>query len=139
MTTAANDAPGRQWVPFVLLDYGQMVCAVSHAQVSSISPGGDAAVKIDSVLGMTSAQGYSRVLGTEVQGVGVGCQTSASLAIVEVPTASLYFLPRVVRDAGCAPWVHGVIALADTSAGVRLAIWLDLETMAAGAGNGTRT
>ena len=58
----------------------------------------------------------------------------ARLELIE--TQSLYRMPRVLRDCGCAPWLRGFVLLDDSSNDgthvdcKRPALWLDLASLA---------
>jgi hypothetical protein len=92
------------------------------------------AADLDALLGLTGGDDAAgaRLLWIACGRRRVALRTAASLRLAQLPPTSFWRLPRVLRHAGCASWVRGFVDVAhggDT--GVVLAVWIDLEDVAA--------
>ena len=88
------------------------------------------AVDLDARLGLQCAgpRGAERFLVVRSQRGDVVLRTSASLQLERLPAAAFWRLPRLLRRAGCRPWIRGVVypASGDSSA---MALWIDLAAI----------
>jgi hypothetical protein len=96
----------------------------------------DAAVSaadLDALLGLTPDEGAgARIVWIACGRARVALRTAASMRLAQLPPAAFWRLPRLLRRAGCASWVRGVVDVGHgADMGVVLAVWIDLEDAAA--------
>ena len=114
-------------------------CAVAGADVVAIDHDGDAAriaiveparALADFLPPSTTTSDASAPMRLVVQVAGrrYGFRTCAEIELVE--SATLYHLPRLVHELGCAPWISGVVLLEPNHLKPddepRLMVWIDL-------------
>jgi hypothetical protein len=65
------------------------------------------------------------------EGGQLGFRTRGAVRLQRAPERALFRLPGVLRDAGCQPWVHGVLAGDRVGGAVEpLRIWISLRYLA---------
>jgi hypothetical protein len=63
----------------------------------------------------------------DVDGERYGFRTNAEIELVE--SVAFYRIPRLVREAGCAPWLLGFV-LVDHEQHLQPTLWIDLASLA---------
>ncbi len=119
----------------LLLELGERSCVLDSNDVRRIgaaSLAGD--LDFDALLGVEGGEADQHTLEVSLDEEPRRCQTRATLLPLELPRARLFALPRVIRRAGCAPFVRGVAVL-DAA---RLVLWIDIKAIFGGGVYGAR-
>ncbi len=120
----------------LVLRNGLESCAIRASDLLAIDHDGPAArVTVDAPIRdlsdhlpkHTSKTGSHVRLIVDVDGERFGIRTNAEIELVE--TVAFYRIPRLVREAGCAPWLLGFV-LVDHEQHLQPTLWIDLASLA---------
>jgi hypothetical protein len=125
----------------LVLHFDDVSCAITASDLVAIDhDGASARIAIDGplrdlsdYLDASSSAPPMRLI-IDAAGCRQAFRACARLELIE--TSSLYRMPRVLRDCGCASWLRGIALLDDSSRDgedadrKRPALWLDLARLA---------